>query len=137
MLKLGVFFVLVFAMASCKVNSKVNKPVVIDKNINKSDVMKTDYEIGVGESFQIELASNPSTGYSWKWSNQQAVSIVEHVDSKYTPTNNTPGLVGGGGTATWTFKGVKSGSDVIKLEYNQSWATTPAATTKTITVKVK
>ena len=97
--------------------------------------MKSDYEIGVGDSFQLELTSNPSTGYSWTWSNQQSVSVVEKTDSKYTPSN--PGSIGGGGTDVWTFKGVKSGSDSLKLEYKRGWESGPAAETKTIKVTVK
>ncbi|MEI6142488.1 MAG: protease inhibitor I42 family protein [Mariniphaga sp.] len=97
--------------------------------------MKSDYEIGVGDSFQLELTSNPSTGYSWTWSNQQDVSVVEKTDSKYTASN--PGLMGGGGTEVWTFKGAKSGSDSLKLEYKRSWESGAAAETKTIKVTVK
>ena len=97
--------------------------------------MKSDYEIGVGDTFQLELTSNPSTGYSWIWSNQQAVSVVEKMDMKYTASN--PGLMGGGGTQVWTFKGVKSGSDSLKLEYKRSWESVPAVETKTIKVSVK
>ena len=97
--------------------------------------MKTEYEIGVGEGFQIELVSNPSTGYAWKWTNKQDVSIVEVSDSQYIADH--PDRIGGGGKEIWKFKGVKSGTDTIKLAYNRSWESNPGADTKTIAVKVK
>jgi inhibitor of cysteine peptidase len=113
------------SLSSCKMHSK----------IKNSDAMKSDYEIGVGESFQLELTSNPSTGYSWSWSNQQAVSVVEKTDSKYTANN--PGSMGGGGSEVWTFKGLKSGSDSLKLEYKRAWEPDSPAESKTIKVTVK
>ena len=146
-LNLVVLVLLLAILGGCKVNSKVNKPVVgnvdISKpavenvNVKKSNVMKTDYEIKVGESFQFELASNPTTGYAWKWSNQESIQNVEKVDSKYTATDNPNGMVGSGGTETWKFKGLKSGSETLKLEYKRSWESGPAAEVKSINVTVK
>ena len=117
-------FALACSLSSCKMHSK----------IKNSDAMKSDYEIGVGDSFQLELTSNPSTGYSWNWSNQQAVSVVEKTDSKYTASN--PGSIGGGGSEVWTFKGLKSGSDSLKFEYKRSWEPDSPAEAKTIKVTV-
>jgi inhibitor of cysteine peptidase len=112
--------VLLYIFSGCKINSKA---------------MKTAYEISIGESFQIELASNPTTGYSWKWANKQEVSAVDTIDNQYIP--DSPDRIGGGGKEIWKFKGLKSGSEVIKLEYRRSWQSGPAAETKTISVKVK
>jgi len=97
--------------------------------------MKTDYEIAVNESFQLELDSNPSTGYSWKWTNKQSVSIVETLDEEYIPS--APALIGSGGKEIWKFKGLKGGTDTIKLEYCHSWDPKSTVDTKEITVKVK
>ena len=97
--------------------------------------MKTDYEIKVGESFQFELDTNPSTGYSWNWSNQQSVSIVELTDKKFI--SNRPNGPGAGGMETWFFKGLKSGSDILKLEYKRGWETGPAVKVISINVTVK
>ncbi len=99
--------------------------------------MKSDYEIGLGESFQIELASNPTTGYAWQWTNKDAILNVEKVESKYTATDNPKGMVGSGGTETWKFKGIKSGSETLKLEYKRAWESGAAAEVKSINVTVK
>lgn len=97
--------------------------------------MQTEYEIAVNESFQIELESNPSTGYAWKWTNQQSVSIVDALDVEFLP--GIPGSIGGGGKEIWKFKGIKSGIDSIQMEYCRSWDTKSATATKEILVKVK
>ncbi len=119
-LKLVGIVVLICIVSGCKIKSKI---------------MKTEFEIEVGETFRIELASSPSTGYSWKWVNQQDVSAVDTVGHQFI--EDSPGKIGGGGTEIWNFKGLKSGTDVIKLEYNRSWESGPAANTETIAVKVK
>jgi len=112
--------VLLYTFSGCRIHSKA---------------MKTEYEIGIGESFQIELASNPSTGYSWKWMNKQEMSVVDTTDNQYIPDG--PDRIGGGGREIWKFKGLKSGSEVIKLGYTRAWESGPAADTKTIKVNVK
>lgn len=112
--------VLLFTFSGCKIHSKA---------------MKTAYEIGIGESFQIELASNPSTGYSWKWTNKQEVSVVDTIDNHYIADD--PDKIGGGGREIWKFKGIKSGSEVIKLGYTRAWESGTEAVTQTITVNVK
>lgn len=119
-LKVISLLLLICIFTGCKINSKV---------------MKADYEIGVGESFQIELTSNPSTGYAWKWTNKQGISIVEVSDNQYIADH--PDRVGGGGKEIWKFKGIKSGIDTLKLAYNRSWESNQSADTRTITVKVK
>ena len=100
-----------------------------------SKTMKTDYSIKIGGKFEIELPSNPSTGYSWKWSNKDSVTVVESISSNYEASH--PQLIGSGGKETCRFKWVKAGNEVIKLEYKRSWESQPAADTKEITVKVE
>jgi len=97
--------------------------------------MKSDYEIELNENFQLELDSNPTTGFAWKWTNKQSVTIVDSVGREYIP--NTPVLTGSGGKEIWKFKGIKTGIDTIKLEYCRSWEAASTVTSKTITVKVK
>jgi inhibitor of cysteine peptidase len=111
-------------LSTCSGNEKIN-----------SDKMKTDYEIAINESFQVELDSNPTTGFAWKWTNKQSVSIVDTFSNEYIP--NKPELVGGGGKEIWKFKGLTSGIDTIKMEYCRPWDAASAVDTKDFTVKVK
>jgi len=111
-------------LATCSKNKKTN-----------SDNMETDYEIEVNDSFQIELDSNPTTGFAWKWTNKESVSIVDSTGTEYIP--DAPALTGSGGKEIWKFTGLKSGNDTIKLEYCRPWDTTSAVNTKNVTVKVR
>ena len=97
--------------------------------------MKPDHEIAVNESFQVELVSNPTTGYAWKWTNKQSISIVDTFDHKFIP--DSPDLIGGGGKEIWYFKGFKSGIDIIKMDYCRLWDLTSTVNSINIIVKVK
>lgn len=97
--------------------------------------MKTDFELSVNESFQVELDANPTTGFAWKWTNRESVSIIELSGSEYIAAD--PVLIGSGGKEIWKFKGIKTGIDTIKMEYGRAWETTSAANRKNITVEVK
>jgi len=105
------------------------------KNEKNADNMKTDFEIAVNEGFQLELASNPTTGFAWKWINKDLVSIVDSTGMEYIP--DSPVLTGSGGKERWTFKGIKSGIDTLKLEYCRSWDPTSTVFSKNILVEVK
>ncbi len=94
-----------------------------------------DYEIAVNEQFQLNLISNPTTGYSWKWVNEQAVKVVHSSDKSFV--SDTPVLVGSGGKEIWKFKGITTGVDTIKMEYCRSWEPNSTLNTKTIIVRVK
>ena len=95
----------------------------------------TDYEIAINGHFQLELESNPTTGYSWQWKNKSSVSIVDTFNYQYIPSN--PGLMGSGGIELWSFKGVRPGLDSIKLVYRRFWDSNFTVRTKTIVVRVK
>ena len=96
--------------------------------------IKTDYEIPINGHFQLDLESNPTTGYSWQWENKSSVSIVDTFNFQYIPAKT--GLMGSGGIEQWRFKGIKSGIDSIKLVYCRSWDSTSTVQTKTIVVRV-
>ena len=117
-------FSLLLILSSCSNNGKKN-----------NDNMKTEYEIAVNESIQLELDSNPTTGYAWKWTNKDSVSIVDSTGMEYIP--NTPDLTGSGGKEIWKFKGLKSGTDTIKMEYCRSWDTASTSASKNFVIKVK
>jgi predicted secreted protein len=100
-----------------------------------SETFEVDYQISLNEQFQLDLVSNHSTGYSWKWTNKQTVTIVDSVDCSYVC--DTPVTVGSGGKEIWNFKGIKSGVDTIKLAYCHAWDSNSTVDSKKIVVKVK
>ena len=119
------FLITIFAFISCSEKEVINNP----------DFIKSEYEISVNQSFQINLVSNPTTGYSWKWTNKQFVTVVDTFNNYYIP--NKPILDGSGGKEVWNFKGIKTGADTIKLEYNRSWDPNSTIEIKKILVIVK
>ncbi len=122
--KMFIFLVLIIFI-SCSEKEVINNP----------DFIKSEYEIAVNQSFQINLVSNPTTGYSWKWTNKQSVTVVDTFNFGYIP--DKPMLDGSGGKEVWNFRGIKTGTDTIKLEYNRSWDPNSTVDTKKILVIVK
>jgi len=72
-----------------------------------------------GMEFTIRLTSNPTTGYRWEFSAPPEEAVVKFVSRYYEPAGT--GLVGAGGTETWTFKAVARGKAVIFLHYARPW----------------
>ncbi len=85
-----------------------------------SSVLRGDtYEevgVPVGQEFTIDLASNPSTGYSWVLAGSLP-DWLQQVDKTYVADN--PGLPGGGGTEHWTFRATKPGSATLTFQYKR------------------
>jgi len=71
-------------------------------------------EISVGETFQIRIKENPSTGYENCWINKKDAQAVSLVKKEYKQEGSSD-CAGCGGTATFTFKGISAGTDTIKL----------------------
>lgn len=80
---------------------------------------KSDYTIKVGETFELKLTDNPSTGYYWTWINEDTTRIVQLANKRYVSSTKEP-IPGAGGTLYLTFKGIKAGTDTIKLIHSRS-----------------
>jgi len=88
-------------------------------------------KVKVGEEFTIALKGNPTTGYDW-----ECTSVYEWIQplGKTYQADNT-GLVGSGGTDSFSFKAHAKGTATLAFSYKRSWETT-AADQKTFTVEV-
>jgi len=76
--------------------------------------------IGVNQQFVIALGSNPTTGYSWQESHDQA--MLELVEKTYRPGEEAKqGVVGAGGVEYFRFKAVKAGQTEVTLVYQRPW----------------
>src|SRR5512138_3708426 len=86
------------------------------KSLAPTDPEKT-IEARAGEEFQVILEANPTTGYHWEIVKDSTdENLVQFVSNRYQSTSD-PGLVGGGGIDTWTFKAVSPGAARITLGY--------------------
>ena len=76
--------------------------------------------VGIDKEFVIALGSNPTTGYRWQASYDEA--MIELVESKYEPGKQAKeGAVGAGGVEYFTFKALKQGQTGITLDYLRPW----------------
>ena len=80
-----------------------------------------------------EMASNPTTGYSWRWVNRDNQN-VDSVSSEYKQDKAPKMMVGVGGNETWTFSATKSGSTTLVFCYEQPW--NPGENTDTLVYKI-
>ncbi|MCX6262088.1 MAG: protease inhibitor I42 family protein, partial [Bacteroidia bacterium] len=108
---------LLFLLTFCDKNDQVNQDGTMDS------------------IFTIDLISNPTTGYTWKWTNKQSITIVDSITHNFTP--KYPDRVGSGGIETWKFKGKKKGTEVLEFKYNRSWDPNSTIDQKAITITVK
>jgi inhibitor of cysteine peptidase len=99
-------------MFGCKPSASVLKSVD-SKNIESQIKVKS------GETFSIDLSSNPSTGYQWNLGHKLDKNVLKFSDKKYTEDSHPNGMVGVGGTETWKFTGVKKGIGYIHLIYSR------------------
>ncbi|MBN1927445.1 MAG: protease inhibitor I42 family protein [Prolixibacteraceae bacterium] len=116
---ISLLFVIIFAVACDKADPYAE--------------IQADYEIAVGEEFEIEFDANHTTGYMWQWINETTVSIVDTVGRTYTAGTG----IGAGGKETWTFKGISEGLDTVMFDYSQSWNELMACDTTTYIIRVK
>ena len=69
-----------------------------------------NYNLQIGQTVDITLNANPSTGYSWTWINKGTVTTVDSIAAISVSTNNVPGSPS---QQIWRFKAIKAGSDSI------------------------
>jgi predicted secreted protein len=91
-------------------------------------------EIAAGSPFAIRLAENPTTGFSWNASASPGLAILS---SDFTENSHPEGMVGVGGTRTWTLISNDSGTYTFTAIYKQPWVpTTGNETGYNLTVNV-
>ena len=88
----------------------------------------------IGYMTQIQLESNPTTGYSWRLSKQPA--LFDLAKDEYKPAAKQPNVVGSGGTQVITLRAKQQGEEILKFEYVRPWEK-DVAPVKTQVCKVK
>ncbi|WP_354701954.1 hypothetical protein DSM112329_02296 [Paraconexibacter sp. AEG42_29] len=88
----------------------------------------------VGDKLVVNLAENPSTGFTWKSTSRP--SFLKLASSKYIADAVPEGIVGSGGRRVFTYTATKAGSGSLKLRYARSTTSTSDSTfTLRLTVK--
>jgi inhibitor of cysteine peptidase len=68
-----------------------------------------------GETFDLVLPANPSTGYRWDIIPELDANLIEFVAQDYIPEE--PVKPGSGGVDVWTFRSLSPGDTTIVLGY--------------------
>lgn len=100
-------------------------------NPNTETTITTDsaqpIEVQAGETFNIIIDSNPTTGYHWELVGELDADVLQFVSHDYKA--DEPVLTGSGGADVWTFTAVSAGQVQITLgSYPPSDASTPEQT---------
>ncbi len=86
-------------------------------SLSASDAGKT-IELKRGQTLQVALEGNPTTGYNWILSPTDPNLLEQVGEADYKPDSS---LIGSGGVLTLKFKATASGKGVLHLEYKRSW----------------
>ena len=70
-----------------------------------------------GATLIVQLASNPSTGYSWAVKGDSAPLKLVSSDHK----QDQSGKIGAPGTQQFRFEATASGASTLKLTYHRPW----------------
>jgi len=74
-------------------------------------------EADAGETFEVALEANSSTGYEWRLTEKPRPRIVRYEGSDYVPDAGSEDYDGGGGEQILRFTAVSEGQTTIALEY--------------------
>jgi len=97
-------------LASC--GSDDTQPVVLDISDSGSAI-----GIEIGDTFEVHLDSNPTTGYGWTIAEQPDGIIVQSSGYQEPDTS----LVGAGGVEVFVFEATAAGSGTLRLDYVRSF----------------
>jgi len=83
------------------------------KNVSKQ------ISIAEGTELVVDLAANPSTGFSWTQAAIATPAVLSQVDSKYVAPETA--ALGATGRQVLTFKGSAKGTTTVKMDYSRPW----------------
>ena len=89
---------------------------ISEVNVFREDNNGSTVELVTGDTFQIKLNENPTTGYQWSLGTTGGLEIVS---DNYLPP--ATGLVGAGGIHEWNIKATASGTQQVTGVYSRSW----------------
>ena len=117
----------VAAVAAVSAQSSSSSPLIVTEKGDGKTLQLT-----VGQWLEIQLASNPTTGYQWvlPW------DIGPLVGGRQKYTGSEGKMPGTGGTETFKFYAKDTGTVTLTLDYRRPWENDPPARTFTVTVKV-
>lgn len=91
-----------------------------DDLLNQKTVRR-DVTLAVGDTLQVSLGSNPSTGYQWASDMRitDETVLIQTGHEVIAPSNGTPGAAG---NAVWALQAVGPGTTTVSTSYSRPWA---------------
>jgi inhibitor of cysteine peptidase len=74
--------------------------------------------VKTGETIELKLAGNPTTGFDWIVQNLDTTILSQSGEYSYKSDSN---LVGSGGVMTFKFKAEAAGTTTLTLYYMRAW----------------
>ncbi len=102
-----------------KSNEALEHEKKVDLRVFTSEDSGKEYNLSVGEKFQVRLWENPTTGYLWSILGSVSPHL-ELVDRKFIPGNDAR-RVGSGGERTFVFLAIKPGRAVLHMTLKRPW----------------
>ncbi|HXK44540.1 MAG TPA: protease inhibitor I42 family protein [bacterium] len=80
--------------------------------------METELVVKSGDTFRIELKSNPTTGYEWFAKYDEMMLNLKR--SEYISPQSQK-MVGSPGKQVFIFQALKKGETIVEFTYQRSW----------------
>jgi predicted secreted protein len=124
--KLMCFFcgvALAIVMTDCALSNPQGGQIV-QGSVNTIIVTEKDngnrFELNTGDILTLKLECTPGTGYSWHIAKNDG-NVMELQGEPVYETPERKLVVGGVEYVTFRFKALKSGTNVLKLNYKRGW----------------
>ncbi len=92
-------------------------------------------EVATGDDFGIELASNPTTGYTWVMTRSPDTTLAGLMSSDFK--TDDANLTGIGGHQQFVFRAVGRGTTTAQFDYRRSWESGAPAKSVTFTIVIR
>jgi len=108
---------IIISLVSLFILASFNFSCVVDKEL-KSAVVEKTVKAKAGSDVEIELPSNPSTGFMWEVYKNQKTKVAKVEFQRYiSPEDN--GMIGSSGNDLFIFNTFKKGETIVIFEYTK------------------
>lgn len=141
MKRIYVLLVMTFVLIGCTTATATPAPTLPPPPVETQDIVlePTDHTqlitVRAGETFDLVVPSNPSTGYHWDIVPELDANLVEFVEQNYFAEQ--PTTVGSGGMEAWTLRALTAGDTTIVLGYYPPGNETDPEETVTFSIHVE
>lgn len=108
------------SLLSCIVTSReMGVEISCDQFSDSPNSMRNEFEAEVGDKITVELCSNPTTGFQWKYEIIGNI-VLKEEDYDFEEAEDEE-LTGAAGKEVWTFEAIEKGTTEVRMEYSRPW----------------